>query len=399
MIKGHHAVLIEKPQDAIGIMQQIGVDPGALPYMVPKAIHRCLLLKDIKAQAALILKQEMLSRGGEASIRRSALACQGETDVLLMGTLRQFELLTDKIARQPFGLAKLAVEIKQILENLQSEPQAIELANGGSLSLENRTVIMGILNVTPDSFSDGGQYLQADAAMARALEMTEQGADIIDIGAVSSRPDAELASETEEIERIVPVVERLCQAGIIVSIDTFRPRVAEICLQMGAHLINDIGRLQLEPGLLEVLVEHQAPVVLMHNRMHIRRGEPYKDLVSDIIAELQESIDQATSGGLARSKIIIDPGMGIGFGKDVAQNRLLIKRLWEFKSMGLPILLGASRKRFIGQTLDTEVHDRLEGSLAVAAMGIMNGANIIRVHDVLASKRLAQMMDAVRNEQ
>jgi dihydropteroate synthase len=397
MIKGHHAVLIEKPQDAIGIMQQIGVDPGALPYMVPKAIHRCLLLKDIKAQAALILKQEMLSRGGEASIRRSALACQGETDVLLMGTLRQFELLTDKIARQPFGLAKLAVEIKQILENLQSEPQAIELANGGSLSLENRPVIMGILNVTPDSFSDGGQYLQADAAMARALEMTEQGADIIDVGAVSSRPDAELASETEEIGRIVPVVERLCQQGIIVSVDTFRPRVAEICLQTGVHLINDIGRLQLEPGLLEVLVKHKSPVVLMHNRMQMRCGEPYNDIVADIIAELQESIDQATSGGLDRSKIIIDPG--IGFGKDVAQNRLLIKRLWEFKSMGLPILLGASRKRFIGQTLDTEVHDRLEGSLAVAALGIMNGANIIRVHDVLATKRLAQMMDAIRNEQ
>jgi dihydropteroate synthase len=255
---------------------------------------------------------------------------------------------------------------------------------------------MGILNVTPDSFSDGGKYLNPDQALKRAREMIDEGADIIDIGAASSRPDSVMAGEEEEIQRLLPVMDKLAAEDIIISIDTFRGEVGRVALENGAHIINDIGSLQLDSKLLPVLVEKQAPVILMHNRMQIRQGEPYRDLVADIITELEDVIGQAVEAGLPGDKIIIDPG--IGFGKTLGGNRLLLKRLEDFRSLGKPILIGASRKSFIGQTLGLEVNERLEGSLAAVAIAIMNGADIVRVHDVKASKRVAIMTDAVMQE-
>lgn len=264
------------------------------------------------------------------------------------------------------------------------------------MQLGQRPLIMGILNVTPDSFSDGGRYIDPGRALEHARQMLEEGADIIDVGGASSRPGSEMADEDQELGRVLPVVEKLLQENCLVSVDTFRGKVARACLERGVHIINDIGRLQMDDSLLPVLIEHQAPVVLMHNRMQLKQNEPYEDLISDILIELEESIDQALQGGLTRDQIVVDPG--IGFGKNAAQNRLIIKHLAEFRSLGYPVLLGASRKRFIGQTLDLEVDDRLEGSLAVAAVAVMNGADIIRVHDVKASRRIADMTWAVMRE-
>ncbi|MEN6489568.1 MAG: dihydropteroate synthase, partial [Smithella sp.] len=309
---------------------------------------------------------------------------------------KHYRLLLEKLKLQPFGLKKLATEIQSILDGMEGPPRKLVLNNGQSLEIGTRTLIMGILNVTPDSFSDGGKFILREKAVERALQMREEGADIIDIGGASSRPDAQIATQAEEIERVLPVVEELAGQDLIISVDTFRAEVARLCLEAGAHIINDIGRLQLDPGLLPVIAAAQAPVVLMDNRMQFDRDKPYNDLISDIVNDLQESISQAVDAGLDEGRIIIDPG--IGFGKTPAQNRLLIKRLEEFKSLGKPILVGASRKRFIGQTLGLEVDDRLEGSLGVAAMSIMNGADIIRVHDVRESKRVAQICDAVMRE-
>lgn len=392
-MQGHHAVLIRDRQEAKYFIESVGTDERAPAYMEPKAVYRCIKLKGIRCVAANLIKQEMLSKGGEAAVSKDTLFSEGHTDVLLMGTLKHYRELIKKLKAQPFGLKKLAEEIQAILDNLEPKTTIVPLANNRSLELGNRTLIMGILNITPDSFSDGGKYYSTSEAVKRAMEMVEEGADIIDVGGASSRPDAEIASEEEELKRVLPLVKELASHNVIISVDTFRGNVAKACLEAGAHIINDIGRLKLDDKLLPVLVEKQAPVILMHNRMQLRQGEPYEDLIADIIVELQESISQALEAGLDKDKIIIDPG--VGFGKTVAENRLIIKRLWEFKSMGFPVLLGASRKTFIGKTLNLEVDDRLEGSLAVATMGIMNGADIIRVHDVNATKRVALMTEAV----
>lgn len=279
---------------------------------------------------------------------------------------------------------------------LESDYTIVQLANGGQLELGKRTIIMGILNITPDSFSDGGKYLDKDLAVQHAGEMMEDGADIIDIGGASSRPNSIMASAEEEIRRIIPVIKSLQREGIVVSVDTFRAEVARIALEEGANIINDIGGLKLDPELANVLSQYNAPVILMHNRMQLNAGKPYQDLIIDIIAELKQSLEIAVKAGIDKDQLIIDPG--IGFVQTPAQNRLIIKRLADFKSLGKPILVGTSRKSFIGQTLDLEINDRLEGSLATMVMAIMNGAAIVRVHDVKASCRAARMTDAVMKE-
>ena len=395
---GHHIVILYNQEEVKNYLEKLGTDKGAHPHLIPKALFHCVLFKDIKAPAANIIKQEMLAAGGDAAVNRNTVLGQGTTDVLLMGTLKHYRRVVQKLKGQPFGLKQVAADLENILTSAAAggQPRQLRLAQGKTLPLGERTLIMGILNVTPDSFSDGGRYYDTQRAIDHGLEMVEQGADIIDVGGASSRPGAEIAPEDEELRRVLPVVEKLVQQGVLVSVDTFRARVAKETLAAGAHLINDIGRLQMDPDLLPVLAEHQAGVVLMHNRLQMNRGQPYVDLISDIIDELSQSVKQALAAGLPRECIMIDPG--IGFGKDAAQNRYIIKHLQEFRSLGLPVLLGASRKNFIGLTLGLEVDQRLEGSLAVAVAGALNGADMVRVHDVLPTVRAVRMADAIRME-
>lgn len=391
--KGHHAVLISDRSQAGLILSKIGADPRGLEYMAPKEVFRCIKLKKISCPAANLIKQEMLAKGGEAAVSRNTIYGEGLTDMLLSGTLRQYALLLDKLKQEPFGLKEIAADIEFILNSLEPAVKKVRLTGGRELELGKRTLIMGILNVTPDSFSDGGKYLQPEAAAAHAREMVAEGADIIDIGGASSRPGTQIAGEEEEIKRIMPVVEKLAGENVVISIDTFRARVARAALEAGAHIINDIGRLQLDPGLAGVLAEYKAPVVLMDNRMQLDSGKPYEDLIADITADLGKSIEQAVQAGVGEDQIIIDPG--VGFGKTLTENLEIIKQLQAFKSLGKPVLLGVSRKSFMGQVLDLPVEERLEASLAVLVMGIMNGADILRVHDVRASVRAARMADAV----
>lgn len=392
----HHPLFINNKRDARRHLDDIGVDDGAYPFLIPKAVQRCIKLAAIPCRAANIIKQEMLSKGGEAAVSGQALYGDGETDVLLMGTLKQYGLLAKKLRLQPLGLSQVADRIEEILTNLEPAARRLSLCHGKSLLLGQQTVIMGILNRTPDSFYDGGRFGQLEQAVGHACEMWENGAGIIDIGGVSSRPGAELADEEEEMQRVLPLVKRLAAEDMIISIDTFRGTVAKACLEAGAHLINSIGGPDLDPTLIPIVVESRAPLVLMHNRLQINLGQPYQDLIADISGELHIKVKDCIAAGLNPEQIIIDPGLG--FGKTAAENRLLVKHLSAFKGLGRPILLGGSRKRFIGQTLNLEVDQRLEGSLAVLAIGILNGADIIRVHDVKESWRTASMIDAIRNE-
>lgn len=393
-MNGHHAVLINNRQEAGYFLEQMGSNPEGIEALIPRAVFKCIKLKNIPDQAVLAIKQEMLAQGGSAVIADTAPDIEGSRDIMLMGTLYHYRLLLEKIKQPSAGLSMLAGEIGSILAALEIKAWKIPLAHGGSLTIGRNTKIMGILNVTPDSFSDGGRFFDTGRALEHALAMAEAGADIIDVGGASSRPGSTIADEYEEMQRILPVIKRLAATDLTISVDTFRARVAEAALDHGAHLINDIGGFEMDPDLLEVVARWQAPVILMHNRMQIRPGEAYQDLVADIILDLQQSISQAVNAGLSREHIIIDPGLG--FGKTRAENLQLVNRLQDFRSLGRPILLGASRKNFIGRTLELETGERLEGSLAVAVIGIINGANLVRVHDVRETKRAAVMADAVR---
>lgn len=258
---------------------------------------------------------------------------------------------------------------------------------------------MGILNVTPDSFSDGGLYFDKDRAVGQALRMQEEGADILDIGGESTRPGAENVSVKEEIRRIVPVIEAIAkEVRVPISVDTCKSAVAEAAISAGASLINDISGLRFDLHMSRVASEHKVPVVIMHIKgtpKNMQQNPTYRALIPEITDYLYGSIEIARNAGIPDDRIIIDPG--IGFGKTVNHNLEIIRRLDEFSNFEKPILLGHSRKSFIGKMLgNLSVTERLEGTAAAAAIGIFNGANIIRVHDVKEMVRVAKIADGIK---
>ncbi len=253
-----------------------------------------------------------------------------------------------------------------------------------------RTYIMGILNLTPDSFSSDGLAGRLEEAVSRALEMEAQGADIIDLGGESTRPQASPVDGEEELGRVLPVLERLAgRLKVPISIDTYRAITARRCLEAGAHMINDVWGLKRDPGLVQVVAERGVPVVLVSNQ---RDGPAKGDIVAEVRADLERVMELALKAGVPRENIILDPG--IGFGKTVEQNLALVGRLQELRALGAPLLLGASRKSFIGAVLDLPPEERLEGTAATVAIGIARGADIVRVHDVGPMARLCRMSDA-----
>ncbi len=266
-----------------------------------------------------------------------------------------------------------------------------------TLDLSTRTFIMGVLNTTPDSFSDGGRYNSIDSAVERAVQMQQEGADIIDIGGESTRPGAEPLSADEELDRVLPVIKK-CRAllNIPISIDTYKAKVAEVALQAGAVIVNDISGCRFDPQMPEIVQKYNAGLVIMHIK-----GEPrnmqvnphYDDLISEIRNFFQKSIKLAQAAGVTEEQIVLDPG--IGFGKRLKDNFQIIRELRIFSRLERPILVGPSRKSFIGRVLDLPPEDRLEGTLASVAASILNGAHIVRVHDIKETIRAAVIADAI----
>ncbi|AWW28102.1 MAG: dihydropteroate synthase [Acetobacterium sp.] len=255
-----------------------------------------------------------------------------------------------------------------------------------NFDLNNQVLIMGILNVTPDSFSDGGKFNNLDASLKQVEKMIADGADLIDLGGESTRPGHTQISDAQEIDRVVPMIAAIHQRfDIPISIDTYKGAVGAAALKAGADLVNDIWGFKYDPTLAEVTAAYQVPCILMHNR----DNQNYQNLMADIKADLQASIDIALKAGISRDAIILDPG--IGFAKDYAQNMETMHHLETLQTLGYPILLGTSRKGFIGLTLNLPVTQRVEGTVATTVIGVMKGASIIRVHDVLENKRAAQM--------
>jgi len=259
-----------------------------------------------------------------------------------------------------------------------------------TLPFQERTIIMGILNVNPDSFSDGGKYNERDKALKHALEMVENGADMLDIGGESTRPGYTEISADEEIERIAPIVELISnEIDVPISIDTYKAKVARAAMVSGAHIINDIWGAKREPEIAAVAAEYDAPIVLMHNR----HNQDYQSFVDDVLVDMEESIDISVKAGVSKDKIILDPG--IGFAKDLNYNLEMMRNLDKLVALGYPVLLGTSKKSMIGKVLDLPVSERLEGTGATVCFGIQKGCQIIRVHDVKEMSRMARMMDAL----
>jgi dihydropteroate synthase len=265
------------------------------------------------------------------------------------------------------------------------------------LELGPRKLLMGILNVTPDSFSDGGLFLKLDDAIRRAETLAAEGADLIDIGGASSRPGADPVTLEEEIRRVVPVIETLSnRLPVPISIDTTKAEVARRAVLAGARIINDISALRFDPEMAPLASREGVPVVLMHMQgtpKSMQAHPEYSDVVREITEFFHERIRFAERSGITRERIVLDPG--IGFGKTVDHNLEILARLDEFRSIGCPLLIGPSRKSFIGQILGLPAEERLEGTAAAVAVGILNGASIIRVHDVTAMRRVARMVEAI----
>lgn len=262
---------------------------------------------------------------------------------------------------------------------------------GNELVFGERTLIMGILNLTPDSFSDGGDFIDIDKALEHAKKMLSEGADIIDIGGESSRPGHTRISAEEEMRRVIPVIRRIKEeTDAIISLDTIRAEVAEEGIKNGVHIINDIWGLQHDNNVAVIAAKYGTPVIIMHNQM----GNVYTgDMVEEIKRFLLESIRIAKTAGVKDEKIILDPG--IGFGKTSEQNLILMSRLREIRDLGYPLLLGASRKSMIGKILDLPPKDRVEGTIATTVLGIIQGVDIVRVHDVMQNSRAAKVTDAI----
>lgn len=259
------------------------------------------------------------------------------------------------------------------------------------MDFRKETVIMGILNVTPDSFSDGGKFGHIDAALDHAEQMLRDGAKIIDIGGESTRPGHVPVSLAQEIERTVPIIEAITKEfGCVVSIDTYKAGVAEEAIKAGAQIINDIWGAKREPAIADVAAKYEVPIILMHNRDKAEYGESFMDTV---IADLEESVGIAVAAGVAYDTIWLDPG--IGFARDTMQNIWTMQGLRRISDMGYPVLLGTSRKSLIGNVLELPVEERLEGTGATVCYGIEHGCHIIRVHDVKEIARMAKMMDVL----
>lgn len=270
-----------------------------------------------------------------------------------------------------------------------------------SLDFSKKTYIMGILNVTPDSFADGGLYFDKSAAIERAYQIVEEGADIIDIGGESTRPGSEPISIKEELKRTIPVIEAISKKiKVPISIDTYKSEVAKAALDAGASMVNDISGLRFDPRMPDVVSEYKVPVVIMHIKgkpQDMQQNPVYEALIPEIIDYFRVGMKTAISAGVSEDKIIIDPGMG--FGKTFDHNLEIINNLREFTFLEKPILIGPSRKAFIGKILgDVPATERLEGTTAAVSISIINGANVVRVHDVKETVKVAKVADAVKRE-
>ncbi len=378
------------------LFKKIGVDPDGAAVMLPKARFRFFLIKGLKPAAANILKQEALSYGAEAAVSIGVINCSVErTDALLYGDQRRLGLLAQKLKHQPYGLGALAKALEEALAKREVRWEV----PGREFKFPGKPLIMGIINVTPDSFYDGGRYNSVDQALKRAERLLEEGADILDVGGESTRPGSDPVPLEEERRRVLPVIEALTREfpEAIASVDTYKAPLAAEAVQAGAKIVNDISGLR-DEGMPEVLRETGAAYVLSHIRgtpKDMQKDPHYEDPVDEIYWFLRDKLGELERAGVPPERVAVDPG--IGFGKRVYDNLALIKHIPDLKALGRPVLIGHSRKSFIGKVLGLQSpEERLFGSLGVAAVAAYLGADILRVHDVAETRQAVEMALAIK---
>lgn len=392
---------LKDPEQLADELKKIGVDEGGVPYMRPKGFSHIVKVHGIPSFTANILKQEMLSLGADAAVSRQAITGRRRrTDCLLLATLAQFDRLFSKLRRQPLGLKALGDEIQKSLRHFT---RGASLCSFGKKRFRfgRKTYLMGILNLTPDSFSGDGLWGFGSGRIEDAArQMVESGADILDVGAESTRPGAKKISIKEEIKRLRPVFKILKKnISVPISIDTTKSEVAHAALDAGVSIVNDISSLRFDSKMARLVSRYKAGLVLMHMKGTPRsmQNDPrYDDTMEEIFLFLSTALKKALDAGVDEDKIILDPG--IGFGKRLKDNCEILRRLYELKSLGRPILVGVSRKRFLGEVLNAGVTQRGWGTAAAVGAAIANGADIVRVHDIKEMKQIIAVSDAIHRK-
>lgn len=378
-------------------LEELNVHPVGISIMKDKMVLRVIMVDEIDNRGANILKQEILSLGGDCALPHDTYnLSSGKSKCILIGTLNQYKKLIPKLKLQPFGLKNLAEELEKIFS---CEKIKKSLIKDKVFEWGKKTFIMGIVNLTPDSFSGDGFYGERfiDNALNYATLLVEWGADIIDIGGESTRPNSSEITVEEEKRRVLPVLRRMVkELDIPISVDTSKPEVAEEALHIGAGMINDTWGLRRSEKMVELVKKYNVPVVIMHSIDGKGGKAPenyYKDVISDILNFFRERINYVLNSGIKKENIILDPG--IGFGKGLKENIEIIKNIDIFKSLGYPVLIGPSRKSFIGEILDLPPIERVEGTISIVCAAIERGVDIVRVHDVKEVKRAVKVYDKI----
>ncbi len=389
------ALNIKNRQEGLKEYKKVGASPDGSRLMIDKIFPVSLKIRGVSPLAANILKQEMLARGGDVVTSRNTIRGDSKkTDIIIQGTTKKIESLIIKIKSQPFGLKELSSDLKTYMDRLESKSKNNQLKIGTKkFNLDEKILVMGILNVTPDSFYDGGFYFEKEKAYKRAETIVSEGADIIDVGGMSTRPGSLPVSLEEEMDRIIPVIKYIKKNyDILISADTCRPEVARKAIDEGAHIINDVSGLSMGKDMTVIIAESGVSLIIMHIKgtpENMQKNPKYNNVIDEIYDFLEDKTAAAIESGIEPGKIIVDPG--IGFGKTIEHNLEILNKIKDFKMLGYPMMVGASRKSFIGGILDLPVEERLEGSIAAAVYSIINGVDILRVHDVKETARAAEV--------
>ncbi|WP_369833204.1 dihydropteroate synthase [Geobacter sp. DSM 9736] len=385
--------------DAQRDLAALGIDPFSLRSFAPKMLYRVVKVDGVNLDDVALLRKELLALGGDVAVGRSGVEETGRTTAILMGSDKQMRKLCSFLSGFQLDFSTFANDLLRLLDN-EANLQRHWHVGGKILEFSRRLCIMGILNLTPDSFSDGNRYRSVDEAVERALQMEEDGADIIDVGGESTRPFAPPVSELEELRRVLPVLEKLNgRLKVPVSIDTYKAAVAREAIAAGAAIVNDVSGFTFDRQMAETVAETDAGMVLMHTRgrpHEMQKDTRYKALVDEVIHDLRAAVGRAVTVGIDAQRIVLDPG--IGFGKDVRGNLEILGRLSEFGVLGRPILIGTSRKGFIGKVLDRETTERAFGTAATVALAVADGASIFRVHDVREMRDVVDMAFAITRQ-
>lgn len=388
-------------EDLMSALRQIGADLRSMAYFEPKRDILSLYIPKADFRAAAYLKQELLARGGDAVVNRDVIACAAEvSDVLLLGTPGQIRSLEKKLGALPcWGLPEIKKSLSRTLSGMEKTSWTFNFAGGRSLSLGKKTAVMGILNLTADSFYGGSRISGEEELLKRAAAMAEGGVDILDVGAESTRPGSEPLPAEEEMERLIPAIRLLRREfpDTVISADTWKAAAAREAVDAGADIINDISGLAFDPELPRAVAGTGAALVLSHIQgtpRDMQKSPKYENTVRDILEYFSARLEYAEEAGINPEKIIIDPG--IGFGKGASDNLKILRNLEAFRIFGRPVMVGHSRKAFIGRVLGLDdPADRLEGTLALTALCALKGASLVRVHDVKENAMALTMLAAV----